>query len=77
MPPLEPLIAPEPELPDPDGELLPEPELVPLLVSLSLELRASELELEDWDCIAVASCMVEEVSMTTSSIEPSFWPLRS
>lgn len=49
-------------------------EPVALPVSLSLELRASELELEDSDCIAVASCMVAEVSMTTSSIEPSFWP---
>lgn len=64
----------EDPLVEPEVLLDPEEEPVALPVSLSLELRASEPELEDWDCIAVASWVVADVSITTSSIEPSFWP---
>lgn len=80
--PLLPLVAGEPlgELPleplSPDED---EPDVEPLPVTLdellSPELPASEDELAV--CMALASWRVACVSITTSSIEPSFSPLRS
>jgi hypothetical protein len=69
---------PEPDVPEALESVLPLVEPVALAEPLSPVLPASEPLLEpDVDCIAVASWRVAEVSITMSSIEPSFWPLRS